>query len=81
MAEGPPIQRAAQRALLSGMTLRGTLDLVRQFREGDQTTPIILMGYLNPLLSYGFADFKARDAARGRGGWHDRGRLSARRGR
>ena len=62
MAEGPPIQRAAQRALKGGMTLRGTLGLVRQFREGDQTTPIILMGYLNPLLTYGFDKF-AHDAA------------------
>jgi tryptophan synthase alpha chain len=62
MAEGPPIQRAAQRALAKGMTLGGTLDLVRGFREADQTTPIILMGYMNPLLHRGFATF-ARDAA------------------
>jgi tryptophan synthase alpha chain len=62
MAEGPPIQRAAQRALKAGMTLRGTLALVRDFRIGDQTTPIVLMGYLNPLLSYGMEAF-AHDAA------------------
>jgi tryptophan synthase alpha chain len=62
MAEGPPIQRAALRALKTGMTLRGTLALVRRFREGDGTTPIILMGYLNPLISYGFEAF-AHDAA------------------
>jgi len=62
MAEGPPIQRAAQRALKAGMTLRGTLALVRDFRDGDQTTPIVLMGYLNPLLSYGLDAF-AHDAA------------------
>ncbi|WP_334161438.1 tryptophan synthase subunit alpha [Phenylobacterium sp.] len=62
MAEGPPIQRAAQRALANGMTLRGTLDLARAFREGDDTTPLILMGYMNPLLTWGFAAF-ARDAA------------------
>lgn len=62
MAEGPPIQRAALRALKAGMTLRGTLDLVRAFRAGDTATPIILMGYLNPLLSYGFEAF-AVDAA------------------
>jgi tryptophan synthase alpha chain len=62
MAEGPPIQRAAQRALKAGMTLRGTLALVRDFRVGDQTTPIVLMGYLNPLLTYGFETF-AHDAA------------------
>jgi tryptophan synthase alpha chain len=62
MAEGPPIQRAAQRALKAGMTLRGTLDLVRAFRRGDGATPIILMGYLNPVLTHGFDAF-ARDAA------------------
>ena len=104
MAEGVPIQKAAQRALQSGMTLRRTLELVREFRtgaplsssrgegvsaqrrqgpsggvaadtpipgpsplegeggSGDQTTPIILMGYLNNVLTYGYAAF-ARDAA------------------
>jgi len=65
MAEGPPIQRAAQRALAGGMTLRKTLELVRAFREGDQTTPLILMGYLNPVLSYGFAAFADAAAAAG----------------
>jgi tryptophan synthase alpha chain len=63
MAEGPPIQRAALRALTAGMTLSGTLELVRQFREGDQATPIVLMGYLNPLMNHGFERF-AKDAAR-----------------
>lgn len=63
MAEGPPIQRAAQRALAKGMTLKGVLDLVRDFRESDQTTPIILMGYLNLLVTWGFEAF-ARDAGR-----------------
>jgi tryptophan synthase alpha chain len=62
MAEGPPIQRSAQRALAKGMTLKGTLDLVRGFRSNDQTTPIILMGYANLLVTWGFAAF-ARDAA------------------
>lgn len=57
MAEGPPIQRAALRALKSGMTLRKTLDLVAAFRQDDQTTPLILMGYLNPVLSFGYAEF------------------------
>lgn len=61
MAEGPPIQRAAQRALKAGMTLSGTLDLVRRFREIDNATPIVLMGYLNPILNRGFETF-ARDA-------------------
>ena len=62
MAEGPPIQRAALRALDKGMTLSKTLDLVAEFRKGDQTTPIILMGYANPLINRGFTTF-ARDAA------------------
>ena len=62
MAEGPPIQRAAQRALAKGMTLRGTLDLIRAFRDGDPATPVILMGYMNPLVTWGFEAF-ARDAA------------------
>ncbi|HEY0646295.1 tryptophan synthase subunit alpha [Phenylobacterium sp.] len=62
MAEGPPIQRAAQRALAKGMTLRATLEAIRAFRETDQTTPIILMGYTNPLVTWGYEAF-ARDAA------------------
>jgi tryptophan synthase alpha chain len=62
MAEGPPVQRAAVRALAAGMTLSGTLDLARRFREGDSTTPVVMMGYLNPLMTYGFERF-ARDAA------------------
>ncbi|MDO8378878.1 tryptophan synthase subunit alpha [Phenylobacterium sp.] len=62
MAEGPPIQRAALRALDKGMTLSKTLAMIAAFRKGDQTTPIILMGYANPLVNRGFATF-ARDAA------------------
>ncbi|RAK59676.1 tryptophan synthase subunit alpha [Phenylobacterium hankyongense] len=62
MAEGPPIQRAAQRALANGMTLKGTLELARQFRAGDAATPLILMGYMNPLVTWGFEAF-ARAAA------------------
>lgn len=65
MAEGPPIQRAALRALTAGMTLGGTLDLVRCFRDGDSVTPIILMGYLNPLMTYGFEKFAADAAGAG----------------
>ena len=57
MAEGPPIQRAAQRALAKGMTLAGTLDLVRGFRASDTTTPIILMGYMNLVINQGFETF------------------------
>jgi tryptophan synthase alpha chain len=62
MAEGPPIQRAAQRARAAGMTLKGTLELIAEFRQGDQTTPVVLMGYLNPLVTWGYEDF-AQDAA------------------
>ena len=62
MAEGPPIQRAALRGLKAGLTLKGTLDLSRAFREGDAETPLILMGYLNPIETYGYEAF-ARDAA------------------
>ncbi|MBU4434683.1 MAG: tryptophan synthase subunit alpha [Alphaproteobacteria bacterium] len=65
MAEGPTIQRAAQRGLKSGMTLQGTLDLVAAFREGDDDTPVILMGYLNPVLNRGFESFAAAAAKAG----------------
>jgi len=65
MAEGPTIQRAAQRGLKSGMTLQGTLDLVAAFREGDSDTPVILMGYLNPVLNRGFPAFAAAAATAG----------------
>ncbi|MGV8840046.1 MAG: tryptophan synthase subunit alpha [Bauldia sp.] len=53
MAEGPPIQRASERALRGGQTMAKTLAMVRAFREGDGTTPIVLMGYYNPIYSYG----------------------------
>lgn len=53
MADGPAVQLAGQRALKAGQTLAKTLDLVRRFRESDNTTPIILMGYYNPIYIYG----------------------------
>ncbi len=53
MADGPTIQAGNLRALEAGMTLAGTLELVRGFRAGDDTTPVILMGYYNPIYSYG----------------------------
>ena len=53
MADGPAIQRAAERALAQGMNLRRTLDLVAQFRQGDSTTPLVLMGYANPVERMG----------------------------
>ena len=56
-ADGPTIQRAGQRALRAGGTLEGALGMVDLFRAGDQETPIVLMGYLNPILAYGVARF------------------------
>ena len=53
MADGPTVQLAGQRALEAGMTLDRTLQMVRDFRAGDQTTPIVLMGYYNPIYSRG----------------------------
>ncbi len=59
MADGPAIQAAGLRALAAGETLHGTVDLVRAFRAGDQNTPIILMGYFNPIYIYGVDKFLA----------------------
>ena len=57
MADGPAIQAAGLRALHSGMTLRGVLKIVAEFREQDADTPIILMGYYNPIYVYGVDQF------------------------
>jgi tryptophan synthase alpha chain len=65
MADGPAIQASGLRALGGGQTLRKTLDLVRRFREGDKATPIILMGYYNPIYSYGVPKFLADANAAG----------------
>jgi tryptophan synthase alpha chain len=62
MADGPIIQRAGQRALKAGGSLAGALAMVRAFRAHDAATPVVLMGYLNPILSYGPQRF-ATDAA------------------
>ena len=64
MADGPTIQLAGQRALEGGMTLKKTLALARAFREQDQITPIVLMGYYNPIYSCGVDKFleEAREA-------------------
>lgn len=56
-ADGPVIQEAALRGLKAGATLGGVLQMVRDFRETDDETPVILMGYLNPIDSYGPAEF------------------------
>ncbi len=63
MADGPTIQAAGRRALLAGACLKGVLDIVTEFRTNNDHTPLVLMGYLNPILSYGVARFCA-DAAR-----------------
>jgi len=57
MADGPSIQASSLRALKSGMTLRRTIQLVQEFRAADATTPVILMGYYNPIYSYGVDRF------------------------
>ena len=61
MADGPVIQEAGQRALMQGMNLRRTLAFVREMRRLDDATPIVLMGYYNPIYRYGPEMF-ARDA-------------------
>ncbi len=64
MADGPAIQRGNQRALKAGTTTRKVLDMVRTFRADDDDTPIVLMGYYNPIYKYGVEPFlaDARDA-------------------
>jgi len=57
MADGPTIQLAGQRALKAGMTLQKTLDMAAEFRKGDDTTPIVLMGYYNPIYNRGVDKF------------------------
>ena len=65
MADGPAIQRASQRALKSGQTLRKTLEMVRSFRKTDTTTPIVLMGYYNPIYVFPVERFLAEAAEAG----------------
>ncbi len=62
MAEGVPVQLAAQRSLAAGTTLTGVLEMVRRFRATGADTPIVLMGYTNPIFVRGYARF-AREAA------------------
>jgi tryptophan synthase alpha chain len=61
-ADGPVIQQASERAIARGVSLRRVLDMVRTFRERDADTPVVLMGYLNPIERYGYEAF-ARDGA------------------
>lgn len=57
MADGPVIQAASERALIHHVSLRNVLEMVKQFREKDADTPVILMGYLNPVEVMGYAEF------------------------
>jgi len=65
MADGPAIQASGQRALKAGQTLKKTLAMVREFRTGEPDTPVILMGYYNPIYIYGNARFLADAKAAG----------------
>ncbi|MGH6989812.1 MAG: tryptophan synthase subunit alpha [Stellaceae bacterium] len=65
MADGPSIQAAGLRASKAGMTLRNALAIMRDFRTGDETTPIVLMGYYNPIYRHGVPQFLADAKAAG----------------
>ncbi len=65
MADGASIQKAGLRSLANGTTLRDTLALAARFRETDQTTPVILMGYANPVFRMGYAEFAKAAAEAG----------------
>ena len=65
MAEGPVIQRACERALVHGTSLRDVLAMITVFRAQDTETPVVLMGYLNPIEIMGYADFSRAAAVAG----------------
>ncbi|MBT8117060.1 MAG: tryptophan synthase subunit alpha, partial [Gammaproteobacteria bacterium] len=65
MADGPVIQAACERALAHHVSLHQVLDMVTEFRRGDDTTPVILMGYLNPIEVWGYGDFARAAGAAG----------------
>ena len=65
MADGPIVQAAGKRGLKAGVKVRDVLTMVREFRREDEATPVILMGYLNPILSYGPEIFCADAAVAG----------------
>lgn len=62
VADGPTIQKAGERALKAGGSMTRTLEMVKEFRQGNTDTPIVLMGYANPIFTYGVEDF-TKDAA------------------
>lgn len=65
MADGPTIQLACERALLHGTRLQDVLEMVAEFRQQDSTTPVVLMGYLNPIEIMGYGRFAEQAAAAG----------------
>ena len=65
MADGPVIQRASERALAHGVSLHDVIEMVRRFREHNTTTPVVLMGYLNPLEVMGYETFAEQASAAG----------------
>lgn len=65
MADGPVIQAACERALAQGASLRVILDLIKTFRQTDTSTPLVLMGYLNPVEAMGYKNFTVTAAAAG----------------
>ncbi len=68
MADGPTIQAASERALAAGASMKRTLELLERFRRNDQETPVILMGYFNPIHAYGVEAFVADAGAAGADG-------------
>jgi len=84
MADGPVIQLASERAIEKGVTLKGVLDMVRTFRQSDTSTPVVLMGYMNPVERYGRTILPADAKAAGVDGLllvdcppHERGDMQA----
>jgi tryptophan synthase alpha chain len=65
MADGPTIQRSSERALKQGVGMRDVLNIVSQFRQTDQQTPVVLMGYANPIEAIGYAEFAQQAQAAG----------------
>lgn len=65
MSEGPVLQLGHERALANGTSLRQVLQMVQEFRQGDSTTPVLLMGYANPVIHMGYAAFADAAAAAG----------------
>ncbi len=68
MAEGPVIQKAHERALVHNTSLKGTLEIVRQFRQTNNETPVVLMGYANPVERFGYEAFAKAAAGAGADG-------------